>query len=113
MKEANIALARLPQADGILKPRPIVILREMPKYRDFLVCGISTQLYQEVKNFDEIISPNDSDFVGSGLKAESLIRLGFLNVLVRKDILGIIGEISAERHQRLLKNLSDYLVKSS
>ena len=112
MKEAEIALARLPQADGILKPRPIVILREMPKYRDFLVCGISTQLYQEVKNFDEIISPKDSDFTQSGLKAESLIRLGFLNVLVRKDILGKIGEISAARHQRLLKNLSDYLMKS-
>ena len=85
----------------------------MPKYRDFLVCGISTQLYQEVKNFDEIILPNDTDFAGSGLKAESLIRLGFLNVLVRKDILGIIGEISAERHQRLLRNLGDYLMKSS
>ncbi|MCY7348911.1 MAG: hypothetical protein LH614_22200 [Pyrinomonadaceae bacterium] len=113
MKEADIALARLPQADGILKPRPIVILREMPKYRDFLVCGISTQLYQEVKNFDEIISPNDSDFARSGLKAGSLIRLGFLNVLVRKDVLGIIGEISAERHQRLLKNLSGYLMKSN
>ena len=112
MKEADIALARLPQADGILKPRPIVILREMPKYRDFLVCGISTQLYQEVKNFDEIISANDTDFAGSDLKAGSLIRLGFLNVLVRKDILGIIGEISAERHQRLLKNLSEYLIKS-
>ena len=101
MKESDIALARLPQADGILKPRPIVILREMPKYRDFLVCGISTQLYQEVKNFDEIISPNDSGFASSGLKAESLIRLGFLNVLVRKDILGIIGEISVERHQTI------------
>ena len=113
MKEADIALARLPQADGTLKRRPIVILREMPKYRDFLVCGISTQLYQEVKNFDEIISPNDADFAGSGLKAESLIRLGFLNVLVRKDILGSIGEISAERHQRLLQNLSDYLTKSN
>ena len=112
MKEAEIALARLPQADGILKPRPIVILREMPKYRDFLVCGISPQLYQEVKIFDEIISPKDSDFTQSGLKADSLIRLGFLNVLVRKDILGKIGEISAARHQRLLKNLSDYLIKS-
>ena len=113
MKEAEIALAQLPQADGTLKRRPIVILREMPKYRDFLVCGISTQLHQEIKNFDEIISPNDADFTDSGLKSESLIRLGFLNVLVRKDILGKIVEISAERHQKLLKNLSDYLTKSN
>ncbi len=111
MKEADIALARLPQADGTLKRRPIVVLREMSKYKDLLVCGISTQLHQEIKNFDEIISPKDADFADSGLRAESLIRVGFLNVLVRKDILGKIGEISAERHQRLLKNLSEYLTK--
>jgi mRNA interferase MazF len=111
MKEANIVLAQLPQADGILKRRPVVILREMPKYQDFLVCGISTQLHQEVKNFDEIISLKDSDFTSSGLKSDSLIRLGFLNVLVRKDIIGTIVSISPDRHKRLLENLSDYLIK--
>jgi mRNA interferase MazF len=37
MKEADIALTQLPQADGTLKRRPIVILREMPKYKDLLV----------------------------------------------------------------------------
>ena len=49
MKETDIALARLPQADGILKPRPVVILREMPKYRDFLVCGIALNFIKKLK----------------------------------------------------------------
>jgi mRNA interferase MazF len=41
----------------------------------------------------------------------SVIRLGFLAVLPHKSIAGAIGEISVERHLRLLKTLSDYLVK--
>ena len=111
MKEADIILARLPQADGTSKNRPVLILREMPVYRDLLVCGISTQLHQKNENFDEIISHEDADFAVSGLKSSSLIRLSFLNVLTKKDISGKIGSISVERHHRLLQNLSNYLLK--
>ncbi len=113
MKETEIVIAVFPQSDGTLKRRPALILREMPPFRDFLICGISTQLRRQVKSFDEIISRTDEDFAASGLDSDSLIRLGFLLVLPRKEIIGSIGEISTERHQRLLKNLSDYLMKSS
>jgi mRNA interferase MazF len=111
MKEGNIILCRIPQADGIIKNRPAIILREIPPYKDFLICGISTQLNQLVRGFDEIIEPNDADFVLSGLKTKSLIRVGFLAVLPRSKIIGSIGSISPERHKRLLKTLSDYLIK--
>ena len=111
MKEGDVVLTPVPQADGKIKNRPAIILREVPPYRDFLVCGVSTQLHQQVKDFDEIISPSDADFPSSGLKSESLIRLGFLAVLPRGSIAGSIGSISSERHKRLLKTLSDYLLK--
>ncbi|MEK6300618.1 MAG: hypothetical protein AABO41_07850 [Acidobacteriota bacterium] len=65
-----------------------------------------------VKDFDEVIAPADVDFVASGLNAESLIRLGFLTVLPHQNIVGSIGSIASERHKRLLKRLSDYLVNS-
>jgi mRNA interferase MazF len=68
-------------------------------------------LAQEVKGFDEVILRSDSDFAESSLKSDSVIRLGFLALLARKDIIGTIGSISAERHRRLLKTLSDYLIK--
>ncbi len=84
MKEGDVILTPIPQADGQVKNRPAIILREMPPYRDVLVCGVSTQLRQQVDNFDEIISPADADFPLSGLLAESLIRLGFLAVLPEK-----------------------------
>jgi len=105
MKEGDVVLTPVPQADGKLKNRPAIILREMPLYHDLLVCGVSTQLHQEVEGFDEIISPSDADYKLSGLLSESLIRLGFLAVLPRKNIAGSIGAISSERHRRLLRTL--------
>ena len=111
MKEGDVILTPVPQADGAIKNRPAIILREMPPYKDFLICGVSTQLHQQVKDFDEIISASDADFSSSGLKSESLIRFGYLAVLPRIKIAGSIGSISSERHGRLLKTLSDYLVK--
>lgn len=111
MKEGDLIIVPIPQADGIIKNRPAIILREMPPFRDALVCGVSTQLRHVAKDFDEVISPRDADFAASGLKEESLIRLGFLVAVPRNKIIGSIGSISAERHKRLLQRLSEYLVQ--
>lgn len=111
MKEGDIVIVPIPQADGMVKNRPAIILREMPPFRDVLVCGVSTQLRQAAKDFDEAISPGDADFVSSGLKEESLIRLGFLVVVPRNKLAGSIGSISSERHKRLLRRLSDHLAQ--
>ena len=111
MKQADIVVAVFPQSDGSLKRRPALILREMPPFGDLLICGISTQMRQKVKDFDEIISTSDDDFKQTNLDHESLIRLGFLLVLPLNQIIGKIGSISTERHRRLLQNLSDYLLK--
>jgi len=46
MKEGDIVLTPVPQADGQVKNRPAIILREMRPFRDLLVCGVSTQLQQ-------------------------------------------------------------------
>lgn len=109
MKEGDILLAALLQADGTLKNRPVLFLRKMPPFQDFLVCGLSQQLQHEVKGLDEIIITMDSDFASSRLKAASLIRLGFLAVPPPTSFKGRIGSVSAIRSRRLLVNLSDFL----
>lgn len=111
MKEGDVIVVPMPQANGVVKNRPAIVLREMPPFRDVLICGVSTQLRQAAKDFDEVISANDTDFVTSGLRAESLIRLGFLVVIPRSKIVGSIGSISSKRHKYLLQKLSDYLVQ--
>lgn len=90
MKESDVILTPIPQADGRIKHRPVIILRELPRYNDFLVCGVSSRLSRYVKDFDEIISPADSDFVSSVLITASVIRLGLLAVLPHKSIAGAI-----------------------
>jgi len=113
MNEGDLALARLPQADGQIKNRPVVLLRRLPPFDDFLVCGVSTQLQHRVENFDELVTSTDSDFKPSGLKAASLIRLGFLAVLAEVALLGVIGSVSPERHRRLLASLCRHLSATS
>jgi mRNA interferase MazF len=112
MKEGNVVLTPIPQADGLIKNRPAIILRELPLYRDFLVCGVSSQLDKEVKGFDEVIDVTDEDFKTTGLRITSLVRLGFLAVLPSTQIIGAIGSLSSTRHRRLLKTLSDYLIQA-
>jgi mRNA interferase MazF len=111
MKEGDVVLTPFPQADGIIKNRPALVLRVMPRFGDLLVCGISRQLRQKVENFDEIIAPGDADFAASGLLNISLIRVGFLSLLPPSEFLGDIGTIAPERHHRLLRRLAEYLVK--
>jgi mRNA interferase MazF len=81
----------------------------MPPYGDLLVCGVSSQLKQEVPGFDDRIRKSDADFADSGVIVESLIRMGFLAVLPRRKIIGAIGTISPERHRRPLQTLADFL----
>ena len=111
MKEGDVVIIAMPQANGTVKNRPTIVLREMPPFQDMLVCGVSTQLRQEVKGFDEIISPMDNDFIVSSLIGKSLIRLGFLTVVPQTQIVGVIGSISSNRHRRLLEKLGNFLTK--
>jgi len=108
MKEVDVLLAALRQADGAVKHRPVVFLKRMPPFQDFLVCGVSAQL-QQAAELDETISPNDADFRTSGLKSASLIRLGYPAVLPRSEFKGRIGRVSSARLKRLLQRLADFI----
>lgn len=111
MKEGDIVLTPLPQANGQRKNRPALFLRAMPPFADALVCGISTQVQHQVAGFDEVITQQDADFTASGLVTDSLIRLGFLALIPRRQLIGSVGSISSARHKGLLRNLSDHLIK--
>jgi len=67
--EGQIVLFKFPQTDQATgKIRPALIIRQLPgQYNDWLICMISSQLYQQIPDFDEVINSNDSDFQQSGL----------------------------------------------
>jgi mRNA interferase MazF len=62
MNKGDIAKARLQQADGSFKIRPVLLLKQMPPFNDWLVCGISSQLRQFVPNFDILLDFAHPDF---------------------------------------------------
>lgn len=91
-----------------MKLRHAVVLDRLPPFHDALACGISTQLRQAVPGFDEFMQPEDDDFRHSGLKAESVIRLGYVTVLMPGDVICTIGRILPARLKRLLARLGDH-----
>ena len=108
MKPGDIVLTPLPQSDGMLKPRPAVMLALLPPFNDGLACGISTQRRHAVPGFVEFMEPVDDDFRQSGLKASSVIRLGYVTVLMPDDVICRIGFISPARLKRLLQRLGEH-----
>src|SRR5262249_31080969 len=110
MSPGDIVLVRMPQSVGLPKLRPGLVLAILPgPFQDRPVCGISTQLHQEVTGWDEVIGTADADLASSGLRQPSLIRLSYLHAVDPAAIAGRIGTIDARRLERLRQRLSDHV----
>ena len=109
--EGQIVLFRFPQTvlqSG--KLRPALVIRKLPgRYEDWLLSMISSQLSQELTDFDEVVSQDDPDFKDSGLKLTSLIRIGRLAVVNADILVGNIGRIDDIRLSRIRQKLSQWI----
>jgi mRNA interferase MazF len=79
-------LAALKQRDKQVKLRPVLLLKEVPGFGDYLVCGISTQMKNAIQGLDEILKPDSIN----NLKQISLVRLAFINTVPKDAIRGKI-----------------------
>jgi mRNA interferase MazF len=109
--EGQIVLFRFPQTDQTAgKLRPALVLRQLPgQHNDWLICMISSNLVQEIPEFDEVITPDDSDFKESGLKVASLIRIGRIAVVDGDILLGKLGQVNTQRLLRIRHKLSRWI----
>lgn len=96
MRPGEIVLLRLPQANlASGKLRPVLVLSDLPgPFGDYLVCGISSQLHQEMPDWDERLTASDDDFAASGLKVLSVIRLNWLAAVNPSASVGTLGSIA-------------------
>jgi mRNA interferase MazF len=108
--EGDVVVAELPQADGMAKLRPVLVLRELLGFGDFLVCGISTQVLQAEVGFDVILDQSDERFVDSGLKSTSVVRLNFLASIPISRMTRHLGKVSIDVLVTLQSNLAAHLV---
>ena len=109
----QIVLFRFPQTDLTAgKLRPALLLGRLPgDHDDWLICMISSQTRQYIPQFDELIQEDDSDFIQSGLKVASVIRVGRLAVVAGNILLGAIGQISPARFKLLKSHLAEWITQ--
>ncbi len=110
----QIVLFSFPHADNVgAKLRPAMVLGKLPgRFDDWLICMISSRLHHYVDGFDEVIRTDARDYSKSGLKTQSVIRLGRLAVIDAGLLKGAIGEIDSERLGRIKANLANWLLGS-
>ena len=113
ISEGQIVLFKFPQTDQKEgKLRPALILRELPgKFNDWLVCMISSKVEQQIHELDELVTPDASDFIQSGLKVPSVIRTSRLAVIDGNILLGKLGQINTERLNNIRQKLSKWIIK--
>lgn len=112
MKRAGqIVLTPFPHTDlSGAKLRPVLLLRPASnRFDDWLVCMVSSQVQQADAGFDEVLTPNDSNFAATGLKASSVLRLSRLAVLDGTLLIGSIGTIEDDRLVRVCQRLADWI----
>ena len=111
MKPGDLVLIHLAQSGGgPTKLRPALFLSELPgTYQNVLICGVSTRMQAVEPDWDELIGSSDSDFVASGLRHPSTIRLSYLYAAERRELLGSIGSVDPARLKRLLTRLARHL----
>jgi mRNA interferase MazF len=95
IKEGDIVLFKFPQTDleqG--KLRPAVLIKKIPNgFDDWLVCMVSTQLFQKVEVVEIIVSEKDLGFTQTGLKKDSLIRTTRIAVVEASIFAGKLGSL--------------------
>ncbi|MBL0699808.1 MAG: hypothetical protein JJV92_02865, partial [Desulfosarcina sp.] len=64
---------------------------------------------QKIQELDEIITIKDADFIQSGLKLASVIRVSRLAVVDGDILLGKLGRISRDRLIRVRQNLAKWI----
>lgn len=114
VQDGQVVLIRFPHTDQYAgKLRPALVIRRLPgRHDDWLISLISSNLSQQLPDFDELIRETDEDFATSGLKVASLIRIGRLATVDQRLFIGSIGRLSDVRVRAIKSRLSRWISES-
>ena len=111
MNVGDIVLLRFPRTDlrrGKLRPALIVAVAP-GRHADLLLAMISSNIYQTIPNFDEVIAITDDDYAATRLKTQSVIRLARLASVEPLAVNARLGRISDKRLQLIRRRLANWL----
>lgn len=104
-KKGKIVLIPFPFTDlSASKVRPAVIASNFSQGEDIIVAFISS-VKNKIQKTDITLNSQDKYFSKTGLKTDSVIKIGKLATLDRKIILGEIGEVSADTEKEINKKI--------
>ena len=109
MEEGREVRVAFQQADGAIKLRPAVVLKQLPAGPDLLVRAISSKLHREMPGVDIVVHEQHPDFAAMGLPFASLIRCAYLTTVSLSAVQDPIGEVRAETLKRILDQLTIYV----
>ena len=112
MKPGEVVLIRFPQTDlESGKLRPALIIAIAPgRHNDVLLALVSSRINQAIPNFDEIINRKDPDYLATGLKVPSVVRLSRLVTVADTIIDARLGGISSDRLERIKQHIIAWLL---
>ena|SRR3989338_1718677 len=104
-KKGKIVLIPFPFTDlSASKVRPAVIISCFLQGEDIIVAFISS-VKNRIQKTDIILNSQDKNFSKTGLKADSVIKIGKIATLDKKIILGEMGEISIDTEKEINKKI--------
>lgn len=93
------------------KVRPsVVITNTEDKYRDLVVCAISSVFPNTLSARDIAIQKKDPAFKDTGLRVDSVIKIDRIATLRRSDVIAKIGKCTPKLWQEIIskfKNLAE------
>ena len=104
-KKGTIVLIPFPFTDlSASKVRPAVIVSSELTGEDVVVVFISSKKVKRLQKTDITIKDCMKTFVDTGLKTDSIIKVGKIATLDKKIILGKLGKIDTITEKELNKN---------
>lgn len=105
-KKGVIILVPFPFTDlSENKVRPAVVLSCDMRGEDIVVAFISSQKQRKPHALDIAIAHSDTMFSTTGLKTDSIIKIGKIATLDKKIILGEIGHIHKDTEREIDKKI--------
>jgi mRNA interferase MazF len=94
LQKGDIVLALFPFSDlSQTKLRPAVVLWADEANQDITICFVSSQGINQVSADEFVLQPSDSEFMATGLKVVSKVRVTKIVTLARKLITRRLGNL--------------------
>ncbi|NEU76449.1 type II toxin-antitoxin system PemK/MazF family toxin [Hassallia byssoidea VB512170] len=102
LNKGDIVLVQFPFTDlSQTKLRPAVVLLENTSLNEVTLCFISSQNIENISSEEFILSTSDAEFIETGLRVASKVRVTRIVTLQRQLIIRRLGKLGVKQIQIL------------